>query len=102
MNSAVFARDYEVEQAAVGELERQFRLRSMKLRHALTIKCRHMAFDFHVGRDQLAFLVGEVLIDGKMIVHPSEVHVSLNHVPVVSRLFDQTLHKLLAALCLVH
>ena len=88
MNRAVFVCGPELETATVCKPKCQFRVPSMKIRDAWTVERSDVALDFDVSRDRFTFQVGEVLVDGEMIVNASEVCVTFKHVPIASGLFN--------------
>jgi len=61
----------EVQRTTVSETQREFQTESMKTRNVEIIRAGDAALHFEMCRHRLAF-VGEVLIHGEMIVHPSE------------------------------
>jgi hypothetical protein len=51
------------------------------------------AFNLDVRRNRLAYLVGEVVIDGQMVVDSPEVTIPIEHVAFGCWLFHQALHE---------
>jgi hypothetical protein len=70
-------KEAKVERAAVSEVKRQLVVKRAKLGNLETIETCDTAFHLDIRRNVLTFFVGEVLIDGEMIVDASKACIAL-------------------------
>ena len=87
-----FIHDQEIEEASVGEAERQFRPPSVEVHDVQIVDGHDPPFDLEVGRDGFLFGVGEVLVHSEVVMDSPDVHQALGYVPVVGQLFNESLH----------
>jgi hypothetical protein len=66
----LFIRHQEIEEATVGEAQRQFCPPSVKVQDIQIVDGYDPSFDLEVGRDGFLFGVGEVLVHGEVVMDP--------------------------------
>lgn len=81
----------EVERTTVGQTQGALETEPVKARDVHVIGPGEAALDFEVRRHRLAGF-GEMLIDGEMVVDPSEASALLEQLAIAHRLLDETLH----------
>lgn len=76
-------------------MKRQFRALVMKSRHVHSLDRHDAALDLQMCRHRLGFDIGEVAINGEVIVNATEVIRSVKDVTFADRLLNQSFHSLL-------
>ena len=92
MNPAVFADDPEVEQAAVDQAKRQLGTTAVETGEVEMLEGGQTNFDLEMWRHRFVAIVGEVLIDGQVIVDAAPGGLPFEHCAFGDRLLDQALH----------
>ena len=93
-NPTLVVHDQQIEPTTVDQVERQFGPAPMAFLYVQAFDGGHAPFNLDIRRDGLAFVVGEVLINGEMVVDPPNRRGSAEDVPVARWLLNYPLHLL--------
>jgi hypothetical protein len=93
MDRPVFVCDPEVERTTIVQAQDQFLALPVQFRDVQVIESCDATFNLDVRRNRLAFLVGEVMIDGQMVVNSPEVTITIQEDALSYWLFHQALHR---------
>jgi hypothetical protein len=93
MDRPILVGDSKVERTTIVQAQGQFLALPIKFNDVQVIEGGDAAFNLDVRWNRLAYLVGEVVIDGQMVVNSPEVTIPVEHVAFGCWLFYQTLHE---------